>query len=319
VRRILYVVGLLALLAGEAGPQNLSEVQKSTSGSITNANSNCTATSCVYIVVPQDTSTARVDLSGTFAATVQFETSVAGSSWSAITSTNGGVSSATAAGSFSFSLSGARYLRARASAFTSGPVQVDIGTAAGGATGPAGPTGPAGSGGGMTLLEAHTASSSPSLSFTSCFSSLYDVYEFQFIQLLPASNTVNFYYQVSTNGGSSYDSGTNYNSTVVNGNPSSASLNVTNNVSLPQALIFTGSSNNANWGVSGFMRVYNALTPNIVFKTQGTGSLFDSTVLQSESFSHSWNGLSAVNAIKFYFSSGTIASGTIRCYGFPKT
>jgi hypothetical protein len=73
--------------------------------------------------------TASIQLSGTFAATVQFESSVGGTVWTAITSSNGAVSSATAAGTYTFNLSGARFLRARASAYTSGTIQVDIGTA----------------------------------------------------------------------------------------------------------------------------------------------------------------------------------------------
>src|SRR5690348_10915535 len=65
-------------------------------------------------------------------------------------------------------------------------------------------------GGAMTLLEQHTASSSASLNFTTCLSSTYDTYQIFLDQLLPATNTANVLLRVSTNGGSSYDSGSHY-------------------------------------------------------------------------------------------------------------
>jgi len=65
-------------------------------------------------------------------------------------------------------------------------------------------------GGAMVLLEEHTASNSTSLPFTSCFTSSYDEYKLEIVNLLPASNSVTFNLNFSTNGGTSYDTGSNY-------------------------------------------------------------------------------------------------------------
>jgi len=118
---------LLAIVAGLALAQDPNSVTKTAYGSITAASANCTAQSCVWIVAPADTIIAAVQLSGTFTATVQFETSVGGSAWTSAADVSG-ATSATAAGTWNFNLSGARFLRVRASAYTSGAVRVDIST-----------------------------------------------------------------------------------------------------------------------------------------------------------------------------------------------
>jgi hypothetical protein len=106
----------------------------SSSGSITSAASNCsTASACAWIVAPSTSQSAvTVQLSGTFTATLQFESSTDGATWAAITS--GGSSSATTAGLYYFNLNGAQFLRVRASAYTSGPVAVTLSAGSGCAT-----------------------------------------------------------------------------------------------------------------------------------------------------------------------------------------
>jgi len=59
-------------------------------------------------------------------------------------------------------------------------------------------------------IEEHTASNSTSLQFTSCFTSAYDEYKIEIVNLLPATNSVTFNLNFSTNGGTSYDTGANY-------------------------------------------------------------------------------------------------------------
>jgi hypothetical protein len=72
-----------------------------------------------------------VQLTGTFTGTVQFEESLdGGTTWIAKTvfpaAGGGGVTSATATGQWKFALGGGTHFRARCSAFTSGPIVVDI-------------------------------------------------------------------------------------------------------------------------------------------------------------------------------------------------
>lgn len=105
--------------------QDTTSVSNTAFGSITAASSSCTATSCVWISTPQNSAMLSVQLSGIFSATVQFEQSTAGSVWVAATSLSS-VTSATTTGVYSFNLAGNRYFRVRASAFSSGPVVVNI-------------------------------------------------------------------------------------------------------------------------------------------------------------------------------------------------
>jgi hypothetical protein len=61
-----------------------------------------------------------------------------------------------------------------------------------------------GFGGAITLLQSLTADDDTSLSFTSNIDSTYGEYIFKFYNIGPATDQVNFTFQVSTNGGSSF-------------------------------------------------------------------------------------------------------------------
>lgn len=70
-------------------------------------------------------------LTGTFTGTVEFEESIdGGTTWGAKTvypaAGGAGVTSATAVGSWKFALGGSALMRVRCSAFTSGPISVDV-------------------------------------------------------------------------------------------------------------------------------------------------------------------------------------------------
>src|SRR5271168_5194720 len=51
--------------------------------------------------------------------------------------------------------------------------------------------------------------------FSSCITSAYDSYQIEFVSLVPATNSVNIGLQGSTNGGSGYDTGSDYQSLVL--------------------------------------------------------------------------------------------------------
>jgi hypothetical protein len=59
--------------------------------------------------------------------------------------------------------------------------------------------------GSLTLLSTVTASGSASISFTSGINSTYDVYQFKFINIHPATDAVYFQFNLSTDGGSNYN------------------------------------------------------------------------------------------------------------------
>jgi hypothetical protein len=89
-----------------------------------------TANSCVTLTIPPDAGGVGVQISGTFSATVQFEVSLDGSNWVSIggTPAAGGLSvtSATAGGTYQFSIAALVGFRVRCSTYSSGLAQVVV-------------------------------------------------------------------------------------------------------------------------------------------------------------------------------------------------
>lgn len=181
---------------------------------------------------------------------------------------------------------------------------------------------PAGGGGGgaLVLLEQHTASGSAALNFTAWYSSAYDEYMIEYVSLVPAS-TGEFALQMSTNGGSSYDTGANYSwcalrnsaaGTAVSGSGSDSGIQITGN---------GGQTNSATTGGTiGSSKLFNP----------GNGSFYPRFTAQvgindgsgnpdvSVSTTGSYKVTTAVNAFRVFATSGNIASGTVRIYGISK-
>lgn len=174
-------------------------------------------------------------------------------------------------------------------------------------------------GGALVLLEQHTASSSASLNFTTCISSTYDIYQIEFVNVVPATDNTNLNVRFSTNGGSSYDSSALYdfaghqaNTGTFDGATNAGASATTGQII--QGVDTTAASNSVN----GSIKLYNP-----------GGSIFKAVVGQLSAlkndgnfYTHSvagrYRSTTAVNAFQFYFSSGNIASGTIRVYGLTK-
>lgn len=171
---------------------------------------------------------------------------------------------------------------------------------------------------GLALLEQHTASSSSTLDFTSWYSSTYDEYLVELVNVLPATNGTDLRWLLSTDGGLNYQV-TNYvygwdyvgQNTAHNSSNSGAST---------VAFVLIGSVvSNTQAGVSGSLRLFDPGS-----SAQKSINL-DINHFQSSSSQHfrltgfgKWASTTAYNAIRFLFSSGAIASGTIRVYGISK-
>lgn len=172
---------------------------------------------------------------------------------------------------------------------------------------------------GFILLETQTASTSATLDFTSAITSAYDTYQFEFIEVKPDTNNVNFYMRASIDGGSTFLSTSIYQHTTWlwragasgQGGSTDAQLNVT----------FNNISTNASYpGVCGTMKLYAPLGTTYRKHVSGQFSFFGegSAYPEGSVLMGTLETTSAVNAIRFYFSSGNIASGIIRCYGLSK-
>lgn len=182
-----------------------------------------------------------------------------------------------------------------------------------------------GAGSGLVLLEQHTASSSSSLDFTSCISSTYDAYMIQIVSLVPASNAQGLKLLVSTNGGSSYDTGSNYNWQALawhgtgavsgSGGDGSGAL-----ISVDGGFGSNGISNTSTNPLSGFIYLYDPLSTSVYKYFEGRIRFKESNggVPFNNAMSGTYISTTAVNAFQFIMTSGNIASGTIRCYGIAK-
>jgi hypothetical protein len=169
------------------------------------------------------------------------------------------------------------------------------------------------SGGNLLLVESHTASGSATLDFTTCISGSYDEYQFHFVNIVPGTNNVKWTMVGSTNGGSSYLGGTNYNYGLLYSGIGDVPTQSTGSgvafISLANSVTTT-----ANYSTNGVITLYNpgSSTANkfINGNTQSVagGNLYqwgDTGVILTTT---------AINAVRFLFDSGNISSGTVRCY-----
>lgn len=176
-----------------------------------------------------------------------------------------------------------------------------------------------GGGGALVLLEQHTAAGSASLDFTA-ISSVYDEYLFEMVNVLNATQSAIPYIRMSTDGGATFDSGGNYNDYYhsrsgltfsANGSVTDTRIQMNNN----------GHVNTFNHGINGQFRLFSPLSTALHKMVTGSFVACDGGASGSVSdcqFSGRYMSLTAVNALRFLFSSGNITSGTIRMYGIAK-
>jgi hypothetical protein len=178
---------------------------------------------------------------------------------------------------------------------------------------------PGGSGGSLVLLEQHTASSSATLDFTAFISSTYDDYLFQLVNVLPATDSVNLRVRMSTDGGSTYDSGNNYFISYFSWNSAGSAFGATGTPGSPTSSLQTAmvSGNTAGYGFVGSFQLFDPGGSNNK-SVQYHVSSQQSGIYQVDIGGGAYVNATAVNATRFLMSSGNIASGTIRVYGIAK-
>ena len=181
---------------------------------------------------------------------------------------------------------------------------------------------------GLVLLEKHDASGSASLDFTTrnatgqsgaTFQSDYDEYLIEFVDLAPATNNVDLLVLLSTNGGSSYDAGTNY-ARQTRLDQSTFNTVAGGNSGLTALVAITNVSNGSTFGLnlSGKIWAPGSAAHYKPFTFQGVYRNNDGS-FYSVVGSGVYLSATAVNAFQAKFSSGNIASGSIRVYGIVKS
>jgi hypothetical protein len=184
--------------------------------------------------------------------------------------------------------------------------------------------------GSIALIKELTASSSATLSFVDGASDVvlddtYPIYMFKFINIHPATDGVDFMFQVSINTGSSYGVAItntyfrafNYDGSEGQGlgyltgedfAQSTAFINVTEDES-------AGNGNDEH--LTGTFYLFNPSSTTFVkhFITRFNYDTNSSGSFQDQHVAGYVNSTSAVDAIQFKYSSGNIDSGTIKLYG----
>jgi hypothetical protein len=183
---------------------------------------------------------------------------------------------------------------------------------------------PSSFGDGITLISSQTASASASISFTTGINSTYKAYKFVFVNMHPATDNVNFQFNLST------DSGSNYNvtktttafSTYHKEDDTDTLLSYRTGADLAQSTsdqkinCFTINNDNDN-SIVGSLIIFNpASTTYVKHFMSVCNYMNDDAVYQINDYIAGYgNTTSAVNAIRFKFDSGNIDAGTIYLYG----
>ena len=177
--------------------------------------------------------------------------------------------------------------------------------------------------GSKVLLSTATASASASLSFNSTYiNSTYPIYQFEFINIHPATDDVEFTFNMSTDNGSNYNvtkTSTNF-ATYHDEADTTSALSYQASSDLAQSTAFQriagANGNGADENCSGTLQLFN---PASTVYVKHFISNFQKNTYHNYSFSDYvagyGNTTTAINAIQFKFSSGNIADGQIKLYG----
>jgi hypothetical protein len=182
------------------------------------------------------------------------------------------------------------------------------------------------SGSTLVLLSTQTASASASISFTTGIDSTYDEYIFKFINLHPATDSVNFTFNLSTDGGSSYNvtKTTTYFQTLHDEADTATEVAYQTSFDLAQSTAFqaisTNLGNDNDQQLSGSLTLFNPSSTTYVkhFISNVNNNTSDNYTLNTFCAGYG-NTTSAINAIDFKFASGNIDDGIIKMYGVAKS
>jgi hypothetical protein len=178
----------------------------------------------------------------------------------------------------------------------------------------------------LVLLSTQTASASANISFTTGLDSTYDEYIFKFINIHPATDNVFFGFNLST------DSGSNYNvaktTTAFDAFHSEADIEATlqyrTGFDLAQGTglqyFSVEGGNGSDESLSGSLTLYNpSSTTYVKHFIANTNNYYSDNYSANEFIAGYGNTTSAVNAVRFQFTSGNIDDGIIKLYGVKKS
>jgi hypothetical protein len=176
--------------------------------------------------------------------------------------------------------------------------------------------------GNMVLLSTQTASASASISFTTGIDSTYKEYMFIFNNIHPQTDTTDFVFNCSTDGGSSYNvtKTTTHFDAYHNESGSSAVLGYNNAYDLAQSTAFQilsyAISADADGSTSGYMSLFNPSDTTFVkhFTAVTNETQYNDYTVNGYIAGY-MNTTSAIDAVQFKMASGNIDDGTIQMFG----
>ena len=182
---------------------------------------------------------------------------------------------------------------------------------------------PSGVGGGsLNLISTQTASSSSTISFTSGIDSTYKEYIFKFYDIHPATDNVDFKFNMSADGGSNYNVtktstgfyAYNFESGSGQGLDYEASYDLAQSTSFQFLAADVGNANDES--CVGTLHLFDPSNTTFVKHFMATSHrhyYLDYAIV--DYMAGYCNTTSAIDAVQFKFESGNIDSGTIKLYG----
>jgi hypothetical protein len=171
--------------------------------------------------------------------------------------------------------------------------------------------------GSMILLNTVSGSGASLADTTSLTSGSYSAYEIILINVLPTTNAVNPQLQVHTGGTGGVFQNANYQDALVRAN--SAGVSPGGGLAASIELGVSQSSGTATPGISGRITVANVTDPSNFKTFYGTLGYFSSAGVPETSAPMGYwgGGGSSIDGFQINFSSGNVASGTMKIYGIP--
>lgn len=168
------------------------------------------------------------------------------------------------------------------------------------------------------FISSQTASSSSALNFTGLGN--YSQITFVINDLKPATDNVRLYMRTSTDNGSTYDSSAgNYSYVFQGGTTGGSDLATTGSSSATEIHLCTGVGNDTNEAANGTVILYNPTSAAYKMIASDIVSIGATGVLSRCEGGGMRISAADVDAVRFLFASGNIASGTIYAYGLKKS
>ena len=178
--------------------------------------------------------------------------------------------------------------------------------------------------GSLTHIATQTASSSSSISFTSGIDSTYKEYIFYFVNMHPANNSVHFEFNGSTDSGSNYNvtKTTSFHNAFHYENGSATGLRYNTGYDHAQSTSYQRFNaedfmgDDADQSLVSILHLFNPSSTTFAKHFIATSQFSsDQSISINTFFAGYFNTTSAIDAVQFRMSSGSIESGVIKMYG----